>query len=103
MDNCATCCNGYYYGAGGYCDNDLILRFEDRLGNGCQSRWLTNFMRWKRGNTRKNKDDAFDGEGWEGFVWTDALCAKDDGFYVPNKVKKKIHKNGMSSVYNIFG
>ena len=49
MDNCDTCCNGHYYGAGGYCDNDLRLRFEDRLGNVCETRWLTNFMRWKRG------------------------------------------------------
>ena len=92
MDNCATCCNGHHYGAGGYCDNDLFLRFEDRLGNACQTRWLTNNMRWKRGNNLKNKDDAFDGKNtWESFTWTDAYCAKDNGFYVPNKVKKDFY------------
>ena len=84
MDNCETCCNG---GWGGYCDNDLFIRFEDRLGNACQTRWLTNNMRVKRGQHGTNGDDAFDGSSWDSFNWSEALCASGNGFYVPNKVK----------------
>ena len=84
MDNCETCCNG---GWGGYCDNDLFMRFEDRLGSACQTRWLTNNMRVKRGQQGTNGDDAFDGSSWDSFNWSEALCASGNGFYVPNKVK----------------
>ena len=83
MDNCETCCSG---GAGGHCDNDMFLRFEDKLGNACQTRWLFNNRRWHDGNDGKNENDAFDGGVWDGWTWTDALCAVNHGFYVPNKV-----------------
>ena len=95
MDNCKTCCNGETHGADGYCDNDMHLWFQDRLGNTCSTRWLTNNRRWHDGNNGENEDDAFDGAGWDGWTWSEAGCANSNGFYVPNKVMLDDKPNGM--------
>ena len=60
MDNCDTCCNGNHYGIDGHCGNDMRIRFEDKLGRGCTSRWLVNNWRWKYGRLGKDEEDAFD-------------------------------------------
>ena len=84
MDNCATCCTG---GSSGYCSNDLIMKFYDRLGRTCTTRWLVNNWRWHYGKEGTNGNDAFDSHSWDGFTWKDAGCVKENGFDVPNKVR----------------
>lgn len=89
MDNTATGCNGNVHSYNGYCDNDMLIRFEDKLGRNCQSRWLVNNWRWKYGRLGKNEQDAFDASmafAWSSFSWTEANCAKGWAFDVPNKV-----------------
>ena len=84
MDNCATCCTK---GSSGRCDNDLYMRFYDRLGRACSTRWLVNNWRWHYGREGTNGNDAFDYRSWDWFTWKDAGCVKENGFDVPNKVR----------------
>ena len=86
MDNSETGCNGDVHSYNGQCENDMIIRFEDKLGRNCQSRWLVNNWRWKYGRLGVNEVDAFDYKGWTGFTWTEANCAKGWAFDVPNQV-----------------
>ena len=73
-------------GSGGYCRHDMFVHFQNKVGAGCNTRWLFNNARWKRGNDGKNKDDAFDSAGWDCFNWNEVNCVSGNGFYVPNKV-----------------
>ena len=63
MDNSANGCNGNVHSYNGYCTNDMFIRFEDKLGRNCQSRWLVNNWRWKYGRLGKNEQDIFDYTG----------------------------------------
>ena len=84
MDNCEDCCTG---GETGYCDHDIYMWFQNKLGQTCHTRWLFNNWRWAKGNDGKNEDDAFDvGGEWKLFQWYQTNCIKEWGFYVPNKV-----------------
>ena len=83
MDNCDDCCTGGSYG---YCDNDIYMWFQNKLGETCRTRWLFNNWRWKHGNDGKDKDDAFDSSGWKQFDWYETNCVAEWGFNVPNKV-----------------
>ena len=88
MDNCETCCNGNVHGWGGHCDNDMLIRFEDKTGRGCTSNWLVNNHRYKNGRIGLNvPGDAFDFDGWVGFNWNEAGCANGAAFDVPNQVQ----------------
>ena len=89
MDNCATCCTK---GSTGYCDNDIFIWFQDRLGRVCHTRWLVNNWRWHYGREGIDGDDAFDGHAWDGFSWKDAGCVKEYGLDVPNKVRINYHR-----------
>ena len=89
MDNCATCCTG---GSSGYCSNDLIMKFYDRLGRTCTTRWLVNNWRWHYGREGTNGNDALDYRTWDWFTWKDAGCVKENGFDVPSKVKINYQK-----------
>ena len=73
-------------GSGGYCKHDMYIRFKNKVGDTCQTRWLFNNARWARGNDGASKDDAFDGQGWDCFNWNEVNCVSGNGFYVPNKV-----------------
>ena len=84
MDNCATCCTK---GSTGSCNNDLYIRFYDRLGRSCSTRWLVNNHRWHYGREGTNGNDALDGRSWDWFAWKDAGCVGENGFDVPNKVR----------------
>ena len=84
MDNSAKGCTG---GHNGYCDQDMYIWFQDRLGRVCNSHWLVNNWRWHHGLLGTNGDDAFDSSGWDGWTWKDAGCIKEYGLDVPNKVK----------------
>ena len=97
MDNCATCCTK---GSTGYCDNDIFIWFQDRLGRVCHTRWLVNNWRWHYGREGIDGDDAFDGHAWDGFSWKDAGCVKEYGLDVPNKVRINYQKN-YERFYNI--
>ena len=85
MDNSAKGCTG---GHNGYCDQDMYIWFQDRLGRVCNSHWLVNNWRWHHGLLGTNGDDAFDSSGWDGWTWKDAGCIKEYGLNVPNKVKR---------------
>ena len=95
MDNAVESCNGITQSYNGYCDNDYIIYFRNKYGQTCQTRWLFNNARWQRGRLEENGDDAFDSPGWDGWTWYQAGCAKEWGFYVPNKVLpiNKMHCN----------
>ena len=104
MDNCETCCNGNVHSWGGHCDNDMRIRFEDKLGRSCTSNWLVNNHRVKHGRNGLNvAGDAFDFDGWVGFNWNEAGCANGAAFDVPNQVpiKRKIDCNDYS-IFRIF-
>ena len=76
-------CTGGWHG---YCKHDLRVYFQNKVGDACGTRWLFNNARVQRGQHGKNRDDAFDSEGWDCFSWNEVDCVKGNGFYVPNKV-----------------
>lgn len=73
-------------GWGGYCKNDLIVYFRNKVGAYCQTNWLFNNARVQRGQHGDNGNDAFDSSGWDCFSWSQVNCVSGNGFYVPNKV-----------------
>ena len=96
MDNAKdTNGNGCTGGWGGHCRHDLYIWFQNKVGEACQTNWLFNNARVQRGNHGKNKDDAFDGAGWDYFNWNQVGCVSGYGFNVPNKV-------GLNNIYKSF-
>ena len=96
MDNAdgTAGCNGNHYGYGGVCVNDLIIRYEDRLGRGCTTKWLVNYWRVVHGLLDTVGPAEFaDTAGWHGFGNANAGCVKESGFDVPNRVRKTVMQN----------
>ena len=79
MDNSWS--SGYCTGgSGGLCHNDIKAYFKNKVGSVCETNWLFNNYRWKKGK------DAFDNAGTDYFNWDGVNCVSGKGFYVSNKV-----------------